>query len=64
MIDAACWMPARKLAGAAMAAASNNRLMVMPPEVRATTVGTPDCALEDLAASLVRTGRWKLNARV
>ena len=31
--DAACWMPARKLAGAAMAAASNRRLMVMPPAV-------------------------------
>jgi hypothetical protein len=29
-IDAACWMPARKLAGAAMAAASNKRLMVIP----------------------------------
>jgi hypothetical protein len=29
-------MPARKLAGAAMAAASNKRLMVMPPAVTAT----------------------------
>ncbi len=36
-IDAACSMPARKLAGAFMAAVSNNRLMVMPPDVMATT---------------------------
>src|SRR6266704_262009 len=35
-IDAACCMPARKLAGAAIAAASNKRLMVMPPDVTAT----------------------------
>src|SRR6266481_4482145 len=55
-IDAACWMPARKLAGAAMAAASNNRLIVMPPDVAATTVVAPLCAPDDWTASLVRAG--------
>jgi hypothetical protein len=35
-IDAACVIPARKLAGAAIAAASNSRLIVMPPDVTAT----------------------------
>src|SRR3982074_1039758 len=49
-------MPARKLAGAAMAAASNRRLMVMPPDVIATTVAEPLCALKDCVASLVRAG--------
>src|ERR1700732_1110553 len=55
-IDAACWMPARKLAGAAMAAASNSRLIVMPPDVAATAVVAPFCALSAWAASLVSTG--------
>src|ERR1035437_79376 len=56
-IDAACSMPARKLAGAAMAAASNRRLMVMPlPDVSATTEVGPFCAREDATASLVRAG--------
>src|ERR1700738_2836700 len=55
-IEAACWMPARKLAGAAMAAASNKRLTVMPPDVVATTVVAPLCALSAWAASLVSTG--------
>src|SRR5262245_53129166 len=32
----ACWTPALKLAGAASAAASNSRLIVMPPEVTGT----------------------------
>src|SRR5437868_7836148 len=54
--DAACWMPARKLAGAAMAAASNRRLMVRPPDVTATTVAGPLCALGDCVASPVRAG--------
>src|SRR5712672_331960 len=42
-IEAACWMPARKLAGAAIAAASNMRLMVKPPlpDVTATTEPAP-----------------------
>src|SRR6266700_1953666 len=55
-IDAACWMPARKLAGAAIAAASNKRLMVMPPEVIARTVVAPPSAfaVRDVTASLVR----------
>src|SRR3954447_18589785 len=35
-IDTACSMPARKLAGAAKAAASYRRLMVIPPDVTAT----------------------------
>jgi hypothetical protein len=34
-------MPARKLAGAAIAAASNSRLMVTPPEVSATSEPGP-----------------------
>src|SRR5450756_2678058 len=56
-IAAACSMPARKLAGAAMAAASNKRLMVMPfPEVSATTVVGPLWALSAWTASLERTG--------
>src|ERR1700746_1299317 len=40
-IVAACSMPARKLAGAAIAAASKMRLMVRPPEVSATTEPGP-----------------------
>src|SRR4051812_12020096 len=36
MIATACWIPARKLAGAASAAASYKRLMVIPPDVTAT----------------------------
>ena len=47
-IDAACWMPARKLAGAAIAAASNKRLMVMPPDVMETVEVGPLWALEGL----------------
>src|SRR6476646_5846832 len=43
-IPAACCMPARKLAGAAMAAASNKRLMVMPPDVTATLELAAACA--------------------
>src|SRR3954452_5613363 len=54
--EAACWIPARKLAGAAMAAASNNRLMVMPPIVMTSAVVGPLCAPSDSAASLVRAG--------
>src|SRR6202023_884677 len=56
-IAAACSMPARKLAGAAMAAASNTRLMVMPPpDVSATTVVGPLCALAASTDSLGRVG--------
>src|SRR5690242_18455613 len=41
MSAAACWMPDRKLAGAAVAAASNRRLMVRPPEVIAAVEAGP-----------------------
>ena len=54
--DAACWMPARKLAGAAIAAASNKRLMVMPPVVMETVEVGPLWELRAWAASLVRAG--------
>src|ERR1700730_13326669 len=53
-IDTACWMPARKLAGAAMAAASNKRLMVMPADVTATTEPGPLSPAVDAAAALDR----------
>src|SRR3984957_20966802 len=51
-------MPARKLAGAAMAAASNSRLMVIPPsnDVSPTTVVGPDWAASDWTASSESTG--------
>src|SRR5260221_7531300 len=55
-IDAACCMPARKLAGAAMAAASNWRLIVMPPDVSATTETGPLCTFSAATASLDRAG--------
>src|SRR5690242_19441114 len=55
-IDAACCIPARNAAGAAMAAASNKRLMVIPPDVRATGVVEPVCAPEASIASLTRGG--------
>src|SRR6266446_8904205 len=55
-IAAACSMPARKLAGAAMAAASNSRLMVMPPDVSARTVVGPLWALAASTDSLGRVG--------
>src|SRR5437588_13116323 len=45
--DTACCMPARKLAGAAMAAASNKRLMMMPPDVTATVELGLFCPLVD-----------------
>src|SRR6266850_5370423 len=50
-IETACWMPARKLAGAAKAAALKIRLMVMPPEVTATMEpGSPSAAEPPAAA--------------
>src|ERR1700730_7998381 len=52
--DAACCMVSRKPLGAAMAAASNKRLMVMPPAVMEVTVVGPLCAVEDMTASLAR----------
>src|SRR5450432_190381 len=56
-IDAACSMPARKLAGAAIAAASNSRLMVMPPpDVSATRETGPTCAPSASTASSERAG--------
>src|SRR5690348_6484855 len=39
--DAACSIPDRKLAGAAIAAASKIRLIMRPPDVSATTEPTP-----------------------
>jgi hypothetical protein len=49
-------MAARKLAGAAIAAASNRRLIVIPPVVMARTEAVSPWALMDSAASLVRAG--------
>src|SRR4051795_4573260 len=47
-IDTACSMPARKLAGAAKAAASYKRLMVIPPDVTATAEpGSIEAVLAD-----------------
>ena len=44
-IEAACSIPARKLAGAAIAAASNRSVMVRPPpDVSATREPGPACA--------------------
>src|SRR3979490_3167938 len=60
-IEAACCMPARQLAGAAIAAASNNRLMVIPPDVRATSEVGPLCALADATASAVSAGVTKIS---
>src|SRR4051812_47124780 len=46
-IATACCMPARKLAGAAKAAASKTRLMVMPPDVTATKEPGSPCVAAD-----------------
>ncbi|MEY9705284.1 hypothetical protein ACFLEY_13990 [Bradyrhizobium sp. YCK136] len=56
---AACSIPARKLAGAAIAAVSKMRLMVSPPEVSATTEPGPPGpeALTAAWASYVSAGR-------
>ena len=52
--EAACCIPARKLDGAAIAAASNKRLIVMPPVVTATMelglLGPPEDATVWLAS--------------
>src|ERR1700686_260167 len=59
-IDAACSMPARKLAAAAvdaMAAASKTRLKVMPPDVSATTEPGPPGPFWALAACTASAGR-------
>src|ERR1700740_2376301 len=55
---AACSMPARKLAGAAIAAAPKMRLMVRPPEGSPTTEPGPPGreALTAAAASYVSAG--------
>src|SRR5438876_1174018 len=54
-------MPARKLAGAAIAAASNSRLMVIPPDVMLVTVMAPLWAPEDSTASLTRVGACEIS---
>src|ERR1700683_5354857 len=57
-IEAACSIPARKLAGAAIAAASNNRLMVRPPvAVSATTEPGPPGPFWAASASTASSGR-------
>src|SRR5579871_3839457 len=67
-IAAACSMPARKLAGAAIAAASNTRLMVKPlEEVSATIEPTPPLpelltAAMDSTDSSGRTGAMGVKA--
>src|ERR1700693_2545099 len=50
-IDAACSIPAWKLAGAAVAAASNMRLKVIPPEVTVTVEVGAVCELAPTIAS-------------
>src|ERR1043166_7547739 len=58
MIAAACWIPARKAAGAARAAASKIRLIVRPPELTAITEpGSADVAVS-VAAAAARDGTF------